>query len=178
MSSFFPSGTLARVASSFRMRFYLPFALPLLLVACDGGHDQQSGMITDIENATSSGPQEKIVTNNANPPPENATAPRAQETGSLIPTALQGRWTGIGDDCTDKTAEQELSITPKELIFHESVGTVTSIEQQADGRMKVNASFTGEGQSWTRSLTLKPSAKGQELTMVNDGVAVTRKRCG
>lgn len=160
------------------MRFYFPFTLPLLLVACDGSHDRQSGMVADIENATSPGTQGEAVANNATPPPENAAAPRAQGTESLIPAALQGRWTGIGDDCNDKTAEQELSITPKELIFHESVGTVTSIERQADGRIKINASFTGEGQSWTRGLTLKPSARGQELTMVNDGVAVTRKRCG
>ncbi|SCW80223.1 hypothetical protein SAMN02927924_02982 [Sphingobium faniae] len=161
------------------MRFYLSLGLPLLLLACDGGHDRQSGMVANIENAT---PPEEAVeefpADNAAPPPDNGTSPGGEEGGSLIPAALQGRWTGIGDNCDDRSAELRLSITPGTLIFHESVGTVTGIERQADGGMKIDASFTGEGQSWTRSLILKPSAKGQELTMVNDGTAVTRKRCG
>jgi hypothetical protein len=160
------------------MRIYLPFALPLLLLACDGGHDRQSGMTADIENAAPPDGQEEAPANNAVPPPENAASPNETEAGSLIPAALRGRWTGMDEDCGDRRAELKLSITPKDLIFHESVGTVTGIERQADGRIRIDASFTGEGQSWTRSLTLKPSARGQELTMIDDGVAVTRKRCG
>ncbi|BAV64719.1 hypothetical protein [Sphingobium cloacae] len=160
------------------MRFYLPLGLPLLLLACDGGHDRQSGMNANIENATPpEEPVEEFPANNAAAPPGNDTAPGGEESGSLIPASLQGRWTGIGEDCQDRSAELRLSITPKTLVFLESVGTVTGVERQADGRLKIDASFTGEGQSWTRSLILKPSAKGQELTMVNDGVAVTRKRC-
>lgn len=158
------------------MRFYFSLSLPLLLLACDGGQDPQSGMVANIENATPPDMEETPANNAA--PTENAVSAAEEESEGLIPVAVRGRWTGIGDNCTDKAAELELSITPRTLIFHESVGTVNAIEKQADGRLKVDASFTGEGQSWTRSLILKTSAKGEELTVINDGAAVTRKRCG
>jgi hypothetical protein len=41
----------------------------------------------------------------------------------------------------------------------------------------VKADFTGEGQSWTRTLALRMAEDGKALTIVNDGTAVTRKRC-
>lgn len=71
----------------------------------------------------------------------------------------------------------ELNILPGQLVFHESVGTVQKATPGEDGRLSVIAAFTGEGQSWTRTLALSPSADGQRLTIVNDGAAVTRKRC-
>lgn len=71
----------------------------------------------------------------------------------------------------------ELTITPDQLVFHESVGTVESITPQPDGTVAIKAAFTGEGQSWTRTLALRGSDDGQRLTIVHDGVAITRKRC-
>ncbi len=66
---------------------------------------------------------------------------------------------------------------PDQLLFHESVGTVKQVNQDANGRAAVEAAFTGEGQSWTRTLALTLSKDGKALTVVNDGTAVTRKRC-
>ena len=71
----------------------------------------------------------------------------------------------------------ELTVEPDQLIFHESVGVVQSVNQQADGRLQVQAAFTGEGESWTRTLSFRPSADGARLTIVTDGTAVTRKSC-
>ncbi len=164
------------------MRLYLPLALSLLLVACGKDDQDQPAIVANIENA------EVPEAGNISPPVNEAAPgesgnaaqpPRGEEDDSgILPIALRGRWTGISDNCSDRAAEQELSITPDSLIFHESVGTVTAVERQADGRLRVKAAFTGEGQSWTRSLLLEPAARGRELTIVNDGVAVTRKRCG
>ena len=94
-----------------------------------------------------------------------------------IPVAFQGNWTGLNDRCGDRSAELELKVTPDTLIFHESVGTVKGVATGTGGRLRVDAAFTGEGDSWTKQLELRPSANGRELTIINDGAAVTRKRC-
>lgn len=108
------------------------------------------------------------------PAPPPATVAQA-ETG-IIPAAARGRWTGLADDCKDSSAESALKITADRLEFHESVGTARALEP-AEGGYAVQADFTGEGQSWTRRILLRPSADGARLVVVNDGVDVARKRC-
>lgn len=184
------AGTLRRIAGSLRMRL-LP-ALPLLLLAaCDQGDSGKPGMSTNIVEEQSSydvsnltpAQDESLRPGNATAPPGNETAParpREQQEASApgtIPAALRGHWTGVNDACGDRSSDLELTVTPKSLIFHESVGTVTDVAPGPDGRVRVTASFTGEGDSWTRKVELRPSANGRELTMINDGAAVTRKRC-
>lgn len=116
----------------------------------------------------------------APPRPENEPSHpgiSADSPTGAIPAALQGRWTGLNDRCGDRSADLELTVTPKSLIFHESVGTVKGVTSGANGRLRIDAAFTGEGDSWTKTLELRPSASGRELTVINDGTAVTRKRC-
>lgn len=169
------SGTLCRPAGSVMMR--APFFLPLLLLAaCDDGGKREAGVSTnivdqhDVDSVPAAGNNVEEVL-----PEEKPT--ETPQSASSMPAALQGRWTGINNACGDRMADLELNITPDSLVFHESVGTVKSVSAGADGRIRVNAAFTGEGQSWTRRLELRPSANGRELTIVNDGAAVTRKRC-
>ncbi|WP_066696797.1 hypothetical protein [Sphingobium amiense] len=109
--------------------------------------------------------------------PENRAEAQAQPAADSIPAALQGRWTGLPDACGDRAAALELNIGPDSLIFHESVGQVEAVKRGEDGDMRVTAAFTGEGESWTRTLTLRPAADGATLTIVNDGTATVRKRC-
>ena len=163
-------------------------ALPLLLLAACGDRDEgKPGMSTnivdeqasyDVSNRTPA-QDEALAAGNAEAspasPPDGASSTAKAPRGG-IPPALQGRWTGINDLCGNRSAELELTVTPKSLIFHESVGTVTGVAATAD-RVRVDAAFTGEGDSWTRKLELRPSANGRELTIINDGAAVTRKRC-
>lgn len=107
-----------------------------------------------------------------------ASRPNGHEARHITtPVALQGRWTGIKDRCTDVGADLELQITPKELIFHESVGTIMRVTQQTTGEVMIDAAFTGEGQSWTRKLKARLSSGGQTLTIANDGQSAIRKRC-
>lgn len=125
------------------------------------------------------------ATEKSETPSNQVTAidPDANESGATDPTdtapvAFQGRWTGAKDRCSNAGAELELQITPKELIFHESVGTITLVTPQKDGKVAIDAAFTGEGESWTRRLEMRASADGRTLTIANDGQAVVRKRCG
>lgn len=171
------SGTLGQFAGSPLMRaaFFLPL---LLLSACDDGSKQQSGVSTNIVDQQEEVPDVATLDNaDMNEVLPEEMPSEQPSSASTIPASLQGRWTGINDACGDKTAELELNITPDSLIFHESVGTVSHISSAGSGQIRVNASFTGEGQSWTQRLELRPSANGRELTIINDGTAVTRKRC-
>lgn len=83
----------------------------------------------------------------------------------------------MNDRCGDRAAAMELQILPDQLVFHESVGTVQTVKPDGDRRLSITAAFTGEGQSWSRTILLNLAADGQKLTIVNDGASETRKRC-
>ncbi|WP_062113675.1 hypothetical protein [Sphingobium sp. MI1205] len=179
------AGTLGRLAGSLRMR--LLFAMPLLLLAACGEKDEGNrGLSANIVDEQPSydvsnempAQDERLAPDNGteSTSANNADVPKPSA-ATTIPAALQGNWTGLNDRCGDRSAELELKVTPESLVFHESVGTVEGVTTGADGRVRVDAAFTGEGQSWTKRLDLRPSANGRELVITNDGAAVTRKRC-
>ena len=164
------------------------FALPLLLLAACGEQDESKpGMSTNIVDE-----QASYDVGNLSPADDETLIPanegRSMEADSgregaanarmeTIPAALQGSWTGLNDRCGDRSAELELKVTADSLIFHESVGAVQGVASGPGGRVRVDAAFTGEGESWTKKIELRPSANGNELIIINDGAAVTRKRC-
>lgn len=178
-------GTRRAMAGSWVMRSALPLALVLLLTACnserrDKDGDSRPGVVTNIIDQSVPDADDMPAADNRITPVEpqsDLDNEEPQQTGEgPIPTALQGQWAGVTARCGDRSDDLELTIDPGKLIFHESVGTVDQVERKDDG-YAVRASFTGEGQSWTRTVTLRPSADGRTLTMMNDGTAVTRKRC-
>lgn len=179
------SGTGGRLAGLIVMRnpSSALLILPLLLVtACNRAPDKpndQPGVVTNILDQTlpnaAEAPANGIIPVETVPRVE--TPPPAAAPDGLIPAAMQGRWAGAAERCGDKAAALELTVMPDQLLFHESVGTVKRVTQGDDGRAAVEAAFTGEGQSWTRTLALTLSKDGKALTVVNDGAAVTRKRC-
>lgn len=153
----------------------LPLALTIGLSACGRDSDPVTNRMDQAQlNAT-----ERVETpgNQVTAIDPDTNASGTTDRADMAPVAFQGRWTGAKDDCTDTGAELELQITPKELIFHESVGTITRITHQKEGEVAIDAAFTGEGESWTRRLEMRASADGQTLTIANDGQAVVRKRC-
>lgn len=167
-----------RVACFMRRQSIL---LPLLLVAaCDNSNQSagQPGVVANIVDQALPNAQQPAPPANAITPVETPPAidPPAATPSGQIPATMQGRWTGTADRCGDRSADLELTIAPDQLTFHESVGEVRSVKA-TEGGLSVEAAFTGEGQSWTRTLLLKPSPDGRMLTIINDGAAVTRKRC-
>jgi hypothetical protein len=154
----------------------LPLALIIGLSACGRDSDPADNRMDQAQpNAT-----ERVETpgNQVTAIDPDTNESVATDRADTAPVAFQGRWTGAKDRCTDSAAELELQITPKELIFHESVGTITLVTPQEGGKVTIDAAFTGEGQSWTRRLEMRASADGQTLTIANDGQAVVRKWCG
>lgn len=158
--------------------------LPLLSLAACGKSEQnesQPGMVANIMDQALPGSRDLPPDANSitpvEPAPDLPVAKGDAERANAIPIGLQGRWAGLQERCGDKAAALELRVTAASLVFHESVGTVQRVAHRPDGQLSVDATFTGEGDSWTRTLTLRPSADGQQLTVVNDGTAVVRKRC-
>lgn len=180
-----PFGTRRDMAGSWVMRNALPLALVILLAACnserrDKEGDSRPGVVTNIIDQSVPDADDMPAADNRITPVEprsDLDEGQPQQTGKgPIPATLQGQWAGVTARCGDRSDDLELTIDPGKLIFHESVGAVDQVERK-DGGYAVRASFTGEGQSWTRTVMLRPSADGRTLTMINDGTAVTRKRC-
>ncbi len=161
------------------MRAALTLFLLASLVACDGGSQDDSAKSRLDATLPNSSDEAEPQANRSDvadsTTDENVTVEAEEEAPGQLPIAFQGRWTGMKDRCADAGAEQELKITPKELIFHESVGSVARVTRKGEGRVTVEAAFTGEGESWTKRLEMR--ASGDELTVSNDGQTVTRKRC-
>jgi len=167
------------------MRLPASFALPLTLLslaACGDRGDPPADPANGMAQAPIPTASRESADNSARPvdPPAQPvpSAPVAtEEPAGLIPAAMRGRWTGLADDCSDDASEMALTVTPDRLLFHESEGVARAVDP-VDGGVAVQADFTGEGQSWTRQIMLRPSADGRRLTVVNDGMDVIRKRCG
>ncbi|MET0371703.1 MAG: hypothetical protein ABW039_10035 [Sphingobium sp.] len=163
------------------MRPSLPLLILALLplVAC--GQEEGANPVSNV--------LDEGLPNTQQPAPGNAApggvvmeettppAPAALAHPGAIPVALRGRWAGLGEDCSDRGAELALTVTDRRLVFHESVGEATSVTPHAGGGATVQAAFTGEGESWTRRLSLRPSPDGARLTVLNDGIDTVRKRC-
>lgn len=151
------------------------FLLPLLVLSACEKKDDQSGVATNIVDQAPPEAGQAPETENAL---RNAGIESPPPAGPTLPAGIQGRWTGLDESCDDRAAELKLTVTPTSLIFLESEGKVTGMSYGPDGHIRIKAAFTGEGQSWNKALELWPSAGGRELTVMDDGRAVTRKRCG
>lgn len=104
----------------------------------------------------------------APPPGEAAPGP--------IPVAFLGRWNRDAAACADPAASIEgVRVTPNELWFHESVGTVKRVEPLGTGQVRITAAYDGEGERWTTTQTLRVA--GDRLTIVTDGQPFSRIRC-
>lgn len=166
------------------MRAALSLLLLAGLVACDGGSQgdvAKSRLDAPLPDSANDGDSAEppgnhvTVTHSDADQATEAEEDEEEEAPGQLPAALQGRWTGINDRCADAGAELELKVTPRQLIFHESVGSVAQVTRKGEGRVTVEAAFTGEGESWTRRLDMR--ASGDRLMVSNDGQTVTRKRC-
>ncbi|WP_242129036.1 hypothetical protein [Sphingobium sp. Sx8-8] len=172
------AGTHWRKTGFLPMRALIFLPPLLLLTACDRKSDDQPGVVANIVDQATSNVTEVPQGNGIQTAEPAPAIPRSEApVGVTIPASIQGRWAGLDESCADRAAELELTITPTSLVFLESEGKATGVSHGPDGSIRIEAAFTGEGQSWKKRLELRPSANGRELVMMNDGTAVTRKRC-
>ncbi|MEO7655462.1 MAG: hypothetical protein ABIS23_07250 [Sphingomicrobium sp.] len=158
--------------------FRLPafaFAAAALLAACESRDP-----VADEANAT--GPAN--VTNDSSgaiaggPPGPTANGSSDLPAGP-IPAAIHGRWSLTPADCTSTRGDAKglLEINADSLKFYESRAVpTTSIEAGGQG-ISGNFDFTGEGQNWSKYVSLKIQGDGLVRTERNPLASYTYVRC-
>ena len=143
-------------------------SLAIALAACSQapGDDAPTTDTTDVADAP--------VGDATTPPPaagDPTTAPTSTDpdAATAIPAPLQGRWGMVPADCTSTRGDAKglLTIGPRTLKFYESVGTLATETERGDSMIRGQFSFTGEGMTWTRDVSL--SANGNVLTRTERG---------
>lgn len=111
-------------------------------------------------------------------PPANSVSPAINE----IPTAFLGRWGMVPNDCDVSRSDTKglVTVTPDALKFYESMGRLESIEGVSPTEVKATFAFTGEGQSWTKTMTLALDEGGTTLVRTEQDPAGTfrHQKCG
>jgi hypothetical protein len=103
--------------------------------------------------------------------PEAPAADAAAMAAKVIPQALRGRWGLVPADCTSTKGDAKglLEIDATTLRFYESRGTLGDIAQRSDSAITAAFAFAGEGQTWSRDMT---------LSLGNDGKTLIRRESG
>lgn len=152
-----------------------PAMLALLLLSACGSEPREGGeavpLNTTIENR---GAPVDSITNGMETPP---VAAPAAEPENALPVAFRGRWTGLEHDCSDQASDLRLTTSDTQMRFYESVGTVTAVSPEGPNAVMVDATYEGEGQTWSRRQKLTLSADGTRLTIADQSNATVRKRC-
>lgn len=141
----------------------LPATLLLALAACNSQAPEQP-----VTNATETG---TTTTAPPTPPSEPTVSPTASTPAATeIPAVMQGRWGLVAADCEAGRADAKglVTIGPQRMAFYESVGTLDTIEEQAEGRLRGRFSFTGEGMAWTRTIGLELQDGGNTLVRTDN----------
>jgi hypothetical protein len=127
---------------------FISCALLLAAVACGGRHP-----VDDKARNTAGLPDVNVSAPSAAGEPHVATQPAQAMpvSAARIPAVLQGRWGLTPADCMPKRGDAKglLIVTPEALQFYES-RAVPAADVDSDGD-----SISGEGQSWTKYVSLK-----------------------
>lgn len=161
-------------------------AATLLLAACSGGKDEESGpeasaTIGPLQKAERPAPAEPSGT--AGEAAVDADLPKAadkapakpdaaiKDDGQTIPFAIRGRWALKVADCTAKkgTDLTALTIDATNLRFYESHGELTRVRQSDAIRIVADFRFSGEGVEWDRRILLDLDDGGKTLVRRDAG---------
>ena len=179
------------------IRLMLPATL-LLLAACSGGKDEETGpeasaSISPLQKAesaasaetpdaepaatgsmTGSGTGSATVDGDMPPAAEEKTTksePKPAVDGKTIPTGMRGRWALKLADCTARrgTDLTALTIDATNLRFYESHGELTRVRESNATRIVADYKFSGEGVEWNRRMQLDLTDGGKTLVRRDEG---------
>jgi hypothetical protein len=91
----------------------------------------------------------------------------------IIPAAFRGEWNANVEHCGTGLSDSRLRVEPGRLRFYESDAQVSRVSVTNARAALVEASFSGEGQTWRDTVNMVLSRSGNDLTI--DGL--TRHRC-
>lgn len=114
----------------------------------------------------------------ASVPPPREPAPEETADAPRIPAAYVGRWGKDRAACRNPASSIEgLTISPRELRFHESLGIPTRVTRRDADTIAVTSAYEGEGMEWTATQTLR-LGDGDRLIVTTRGESFERVRCG
>jgi hypothetical protein len=158
---------------------FISFALVLAVVACGGRDpvDSQANRSAGLPDVNAAGPSTAGEPHVDTSPADAAPAPAA---AAIIPAALQGRWGLTPADCTTSLANAKglLVINGKELRFYESRAAPSSSVQADSDSIAGDFRFTGEGQTWTKYMSLKRDKQLLVRTETNPTASFSYAKCG
>jgi hypothetical protein len=93
-----------------------------------------------------------------------------------IPAGFHGLYDASPEAC-GRPSDGRLTVTARELRFHESIGTVRQVTRESPGLIRIEADYQGEGEKWRNSHELRLSGDGAKLTISGDGTSFERVRC-
>lgn len=108
--------------------------------------------------------------------PASDTPQHAHSHFESIPAAYRGVYDGSLEACARPSVER-LTVSARELRFHESIGTVRSVGYGGPGAISVEADYEGEGERWRSLRILSLAENGAKLTLKGEGTSLVRVRC-
>lgn len=151
--------------SSGMKRFRLPLLSAILLLsvaACEG----RGPVANDVDAVES-------------PVAITFDSARDAEPDGAIPAALRGRWGMTPADCITTRGDNKgmLAITAERLEYYESRATPGTSIERGDNGISGNFDFVGEGQSWSKYVSLKLHNGTLVETLRNPMASYTYARC-
>jgi hypothetical protein len=144
---------------------------------------------SEANNAASTEPNAAAPTDiEALPPSEDVVPPVTEDgasneaaTANTIPAAFQGRWGMVPADCTSTRGDNKglITVDSNSIKFYESRATLAKVTMDAPENFTGDFTFTGEGQTWTKSDNLKLTGSSNTLirTETDPPVKLTYTRC-
>lgn len=143
------------------MKLYLVLSVCALLSACSPPKASEDAP-TDTSSAAA---------------PVSSVAASSSETAAVeLPAGFLGVW-DVNPACP-ATSDTKLTVAATELTYFESGATIRKVTVKSATEAVVDADFSGEGETWSRSVHLKLGDGGKTLTAdESTDKAVTRSRC-
>ncbi|MBI0475466.1 hypothetical protein D9601_08900 [Sphingomonas sp. MA1305] len=153
------------------MRSLVLAALALPLAACGGGGKEGAG-----NNSQQAATIQEQVSANLTDDPQNMMVPITPPSPSpiaAIPTAFQGRWGMVANDCDPARADNKglLTIAGNHLSFYESRGDAAKIRTTGRNRIAFDLPMSGEGMTWSEPTVLTLEGDGRTLIRETTGPA-------
>lgn len=160
--------------ATFPSRILLLSALLLPLAACSSekpASDREESPMNEQVRPEPAPEQNKGAESASTPSTASAPQPDKTRHDSQIPVSVQGRWGLVAADCTSKRGDAKglLTIDSTSLRFYESVGELKGVRERDSSRIVGEFLFSGEGESWSRVMTLDAQDAGQTLIRRENG---------
>ena len=129
-------------------------ALTLALAACSGEADAPSdGADVELTVSTTDNPY-------GSDNPAGVEAPMYMPV--VIPSQFQGVWDYVEGACLPES-DLRMEIGSDEILFYESMGTLTAIELEGENSIVLMLAMEGEGERWEQKLRLSFGEDGKTL---------------